>query len=529
MTGRRMRAASVLGVIAIVSVMITAAASEPENGAIENSINHPVVDEEDRRVEEDERLTKVTVETTWTVRGSKEEAVSEGTIPGQGDNAGNISLAEPQQDQSESLATPVALNDVQRISERDKPENKPQPTTGDYVTSTRAETTFSTDIQGDTATDEPASVKISAGEPDKHKIAEVVASTAVSIDAGTSPVVQKNIEDVRAISFQVPPPAEERLVNQETNKDHSRPLNNLLSSGKSTKGFYEIKPLIKTGTEDDRDPQLSTTTQRTLVPVRKFLVPTVDSAFGKFGPYFEDGEQEINVTSRIGNTMLLDCRIGMLGNKEVAWLQQHSNDSFRLLTIGRATHSVDRRISLNFKYPSNWRLQIQYATPRDSGLYKCQISTHPPLVKNINVIVTAPELTITDDSGRVVPKERHLKAGSALKLRCEARDVLEDLKESVMWTRGDETLTEDVSENRTTEITGSKEVLVIVSTLIVERASPRHAGNYSCVVPEKANTTIAVHVLNGELPAAVHDGNGVSRAFLNLWLIHLTMSYVFSR
>ncbi|XP_076636034.1 uncharacterized protein LOC143349051 [Colletes latitarsis] len=528
MTGWRMRpTASVLGVIAIVSVMITAAASEPENGAIENSINHPGVDEED------ERLTKGTVETTPTLRASKEEAVSEGTIPGHGDNAGNISLAEPQRDQSESLATPVALNDVQRISERDKPENKPQPTTGDYVTSTRTETTFST--EGNTVPDDLASVKISAREPDKHEIAEVVASTAVSMDAETSPTVQKNIEDVRAISFQVPPPAEpddrhqERLVNQETNKDHSRPLNNLLPSGKSTKGFYEIKPLIKTETEDDRDPQLSTTTQRTLLPVRKFLVPTVDSAFGKFGPYFEDGEQEINVTSRIGNTMLLDCRIGMLGNKEVAWLQQHSNDSFRLLTIGRATHSVDRRISLNFKYPSNWRLQIQYATPRDSGLYKCQISTHPPLVKNINVIVTAPELTITDDSGRVVPKERHLKAGSALKLRCEARDVLEDLKESVMWTRGDETLTEDVSENRTTEITGSKEVLVIVSTLIVERASPRHAGNYSCVVPEKANTTIAVHVLNGELPAAVHDGNGVSRAFLNLWLIHLTMSYVFSR
>ena len=44
---------------------------------------------------------------------------------------------------------------------------------------------------------------------------------------------------------------------------------------------------------------------------------------------------------------------------------------------------------------------------------------------------------------------------------------------------------------------------MIVSTLIVERASPRHAGNYSCVVrgptiPEKAKTTIAVHVLNGE-------------------------------
>ncbi|KAK1127436.1 hypothetical protein K0M31_003974 [Melipona bicolor] len=181
---------------------------------------------------------------------------------------------------------------------------------------------------------------------------------------------------------------------------------------------------------------------------------------------------------------------------QVTWVQQPSKDSFRLLTFGRIPYSVDQRISLNFRYPSNWRLQIQYATPRDSGLYKCQVATHPPLVKTINVVVTAPELTITDDSGRVVSKERHLKAGSALKLRCEARDVIESLKESVIWTRGDETLTEDVSENRTTEILAGKEVLVIVSTLIVERASPRHAGNYSCVVPGKAKTTVAVHVLN---------------------------------
>lgn len=58
--------------------------------------------------------------------------------------------------------------------------------------------------------------------------------------------------------------------------------------------------------------------------------------------------------------------------------------------------------------------------------------------------VAAPTLTISDDSGRIVSKERHLKAGSVLRLRCEARDVLESLNESVVWTRGDETLTEDV-------------------------------------------------------------------------------------
>lgn len=66
------------------------------------------------------------------------------------------------------------------------------------------------------------------------------------------------------------------------------------------------------------------------------------------------------------------------------------------------------------------------------------------LTDHILNYVIAPTLTISDDSGRIVSKERHLKAGSVLRLRCEARDVLESLNESVVWTRGDETLTEDI-------------------------------------------------------------------------------------
>lgn len=58
--------------------------------------------------------------------------------------------------------------------------------------------------------------------------------------------------------------------------------------------------------------------------------------------------------------------------------------------------------------------------------------------------LTAPILAIMDDSGRIKSGERHLKAGSALRLRCEARDVLEQHNETVIWTRGDEILTEDV-------------------------------------------------------------------------------------
>lgn len=75
------------------------------------------------------------------------------------------------------------------------------------------------------------------------------------------------------------------------------------------------------------------------------------------------------------------------------------------------------------------------------------------------------------------------------------------------------------SENRTTEISAGKEVLVIVSTLIVERASPRHAGNYSCVVPGKAKTTVAVHVLNGEYVLYVNTSATLSLYSFSLSLV----------
>ncbi|KAG9437879.1 hypothetical protein HZU67_00889 [Apis mellifera carnica] len=566
----RMRpTASALGVIAIVSVMITATSSEAGNGAVEGSINHPVVDEEDQRVRGDEATANGTVaDDPVTLHDPTDEAPIASSKPTQSplEKPANVSSEEIiveslQRDQSDLLVSvAVAVNDEvdgdpseSRSGEREsggRSRGGVQQASKDFVASTRPNrvevaSSVVDQLDGVQAEDEGLSNVVERGESNVDKWRRgggsfTTASVRETISTEVArPIERKNVEDIRAISFQVPAVVEgveeavDRQGNEQARKDHSRPVNNLLlAGGKSTKAFYEIKPSIKTEMEGD---QVSPTiaTQRPLHG-RKFVLPSVDSAFGKFGPYFEDGDQEMNITARIGSTMLLDCKIGMLGNKEVTWVQQPSKDLFRLLTVGRIPYSVDQRISLSFRYPSNWRLQIQYANPRDSGLYKCQVSTHPPLVKTINVIVTAPELTITDDSGRAVSKERHLKAGSALKLRCEARDVIESLKESVIWTRGDETLTEDVSENRTTEISAGKEVLVIVSTLIVERASPRHAGNYSCVVrgptiPEKAKTTIAVHVLNGELPAAVHDGNGVSRAFLNLWLIHLTMSYVFSR
>ncbi|KAH0540863.1 hypothetical protein KQX54_020268 [Cotesia glomerata] len=173
-------------------------------------------------------------------------------------------------------------------------------------------------------------------------------------------------------------------------KDHSKPSINLVD-GKPNKVFYEIKPSLNTAMDEDDAPRtwapVFTTTKRSFLA--GFKIPSIPSSFGKYGPYFLDNDDGRNVTERIGSTVLLDCRIGLLGDKKVTWLQ-HDKDSIRLLTVGNVQYSADERISLKFQYPDNWRLQITYATLRDNGLYKCQVEIDPShsLVKRYNVIIT---------------------------------------------------------------------------------------------------------------------------------------------
>ncbi|KAH0814234.1 hypothetical protein GEV33_008565 [Tenebrio molitor] len=132
---------------------------------------------------------------------------------------------------------------------------------------------------------------------------------------------------------------------------------------------------------------------------------------------------------------------------QVTWLH-HKGDSIHLLTVGRSAYSRDERITLSFRYPNNFRLQIVYITRRDEGLYECQVATHPPKVKRIFLKVTAPEVRIVDESGREVT-ERYYKAGSALELTCLATQVGGGSENPpVTWRHGDRTLSKGIRGNR---------------------------------------------------------------------------------
>ncbi|XP_031336320.1 uncharacterized protein LOC116165782 [Photinus pyralis] len=234
---------------------------------------------------------------------------------------------------------------------------------------------------------------------------------------------------------------------------------------------------------------------------RGLPVPHYHLPDSRWGPFFEEGQEPYNITARVGSTVRLDCRIGLLQDKTVTWLH-HKEDSIHLLTVGRSAYSSDERITLSFRYPNNFRLEIVYVTRRDEGLYECQVATHPPKVKRLFLKVTAPELTIVDESGREVT-ERYYKAGSALELTCIATQVGgAGENRPITWRQGDRTLTMGISSNNSNISTGTD---MVVSTLTVAPLQKRHSGNYTCAVGTLAFATVAVHVLNGRGNSAVRD------------------------
>ena len=74
---------------------------------------------------------------------------------------------------------------------------------------------------------------------------------------------------------------------------------------------------------------------------------------------------------------------------KISWLRHTGETGIPdLLTVGNTTYTMDTRITSSFTYPNNWRLSLQDVQKVDSGVYICQISTHPPMGLHTTVRVT---------------------------------------------------------------------------------------------------------------------------------------------
>ncbi|EFX85255.1 hypothetical protein DAPPUDRAFT_28601, partial [Daphnia pulex] len=85
------------------------------------------------------------------------------------------------------------------------------------------------------------------------------------------------------------------------------------------------------------------------------------------------------VTTTLGQTAFLHCRVRYLADRRVLWMRQRD---LHILTSGLHTYTNDWRISaVHEGVWSEWTLRIRSTEARDAGLYECQVSTEPKISK----------------------------------------------------------------------------------------------------------------------------------------------------
>ncbi|XP_063218451.1 cell adhesion molecule DSCAM [Bacillus rossius redtenbacheri] len=237
-------------------------------------------------------------------------------------------------------------------------------------------------------------------------------------------------------------------------------------------------------------------------------------------PFFEDLANSTNVTVQLGGSVFLHCRVNDLRDKTVSWVRR-KDDQLQLITFGLHTYSSDSRYSLSYQTPNDWRLHIQFANERDEGHYECQVSSHPPLVYTVLLHVVVPRVEVVDERGDPVP-EKHYKAGSTIELRCVVSQVPHP-SSYVTWRHGARMLNYDTSRGGISVKTDLHPGGAM-SRLYIANANKLDSGNYTCSLAEVAAATVAVHVLNGENPAAMQHG-GCARCLspADWWLLRAAL------
>ncbi|XP_055297878.1 uncharacterized protein LOC129566190 [Sitodiplosis mosellana] len=234
----------------------------------------------------------------------------------------------------------------------------------------------------------------------------------------------------------------------------------------------------------------------------------------RYGPHFDDvhvAEKVANVSAQVGSVAYLNCRIRLLQDKTVTWLKREQNNShIQLLTIGVHTYTFDKRFSVEFEYPNNWRLRITDINKTDGGLYECQISTHPVRAFRTQLHVKSPEVYIVDEFKQPIV-DKYYQVDSTIELMCIVRHV-SMLSSTVNWLHGNKLLNFDMTRGGISVKTDLMENGAN-STLFIAKVRKTDTGNYTCSIGPNDFHTINVQVLNGESLAELYHVSAVPSQF----------------
>lgn len=240
-------------------------------------------------------------------------------------------------------------------------------------------------------------------------------------------------------------------------------------------------------------------------------------------PYFDNSTSR-NVTTTSGKTAYLPCRVRHLGDRTVSWIRRKD---LHVLTVGRFTYTSDQRFqTIHLENSDDWTLQVKYPQRKDGGVYECQVSTVPKMSHfvTLNVIDVRPnfgqprrlpngcaweerEHFIAESKAKIIGGPTlYINSGSTINLTCLVMEspVPPDY---VFWYHNGKVINYDSPRGISVHTEKAQRT---TSKLLISNAQPNDSGNYSCVPSNAEPAAIALHVLNGEHPAAMQHGKHTS-------------------
>lgn len=225
-----------------------------------------------------------------------------------------------------------------------------------------------------------------------------------------------------------------------------------------------------------------------------------------------DNNTVTNITVQLGGTAYLYCRVRNLGERTISWVRRRD---WHILTSGLFTYTNDARFQvLHGEGADDWTLQIKYVQKRDNGTYECQVSTGSGIMSHfVNLHIVIPEAFILGNA------EHHVDPGSTINLVCIVEKSPQP-PQYVFWYHNDRMINYDNVRGGITVETepGPK----TQSRLLIQDASDRDEGNYTCTASNTDPASISVFVSEGDKMAAISrrkSSAGSSAMDVMLWFI----------
>ncbi|XP_025417107.1 neurotrimin-like [Sipha flava] len=228
----------------------------------------------------------------------------------------------------------------------------------------------------------------------------------------------------------------------------------------------------------------------------------------------------------------------------VSWIRHRD---IHILTVGAYTYTSDQRFQAihHRSHSDQWTLHIKWAQKRDAGIYECQVSTQPvrSIFVTLNVVDDKPQLSdsedglldmmIRDGDFTKVPSasisggpDIHVNEGSTINLTCVVKFSPEP-PAYIFWYHYDEVISYDSVRGGVSVVTEKGDVTV--SYLLIQDAVQADSGKYSCNPSNADVSSVVVHVLNGESPAAMQTGSaGLSNSSITILCV-MILSWTFTR